>query len=152
MNYLGIDLGGTNIEIGIVDSENNIIYSNSFKTDTFKSAEDCCTAIFDDLKENCKHQIEAIGIGAPSVNYFTQDIENAPNLTWGEIIPIAAIFEAKFNLKTIAVNDANAAAIGEWKFGGAKGFNNFALITLGTGVGIGLVLNGKVYHLSLIHI
>jgi len=146
MNYLGIDLGGTNIEIGIVDSENNIIYSNSFKTNTFNSAEDCCNTIFDDLKENSKHQIEAIGIGAPSVNYFTQDIENAPNLNWGEIIPVAAIFEDKFDLKTIAVNDANAAAIGEWKYGGAKDFNNFALITLGTGVGIGLILNGEVYH------
>ena len=80
MNNLGIDLGGTNIEIGIVDSENNIIYSNSFKTDTFESAEDCCNTIFDDLSENYKHKIEAIGIGAPSVNYFSQDIENAPNL------------------------------------------------------------------------
>lgn len=146
MNYLGIDLGGTNVEVGIVDSDNQIIYSNSFKTDTFQSAEILCETIFDDLKENCKHKIEAIGIGAPSVNYFTQQIENAPNLNWEEIIPIAAIFEAKFNLKTIAVNDANAAAIGEWKFGGAKEFKNFALITLGTGVGIGLILNGEVYH------
>lgn len=146
MNYLGIDLGGTNIEIGIVDSENQIIYSNSFKTDTFKSAEECCDTIYDDLKENSNHKIDGIGIGAPSVNFFTQNIENAPNLNWGETISIASIFEDKFNIKTIAVNDANAAAIGEWKFGGAKDFKNFAIITLGTGVGIGLVLNGEVYH------
>jgi glucokinase len=146
MNYLGIDLGGTNIEFGIVNTENEIIYSNSFKTNTFLTAKDCSFAIFNDIKENTKHTINGIGIGAPSVNFITQNIENAPNLKWDEIIPLAEIFEATFNIKTTIVNDANAAAIGEWKFGGAKDLDNFALITLGTGVGIGLVLNGKLYH------
>jgi glucokinase len=146
MNYLGIDLGGTNIEFGIVNTENEIIYSNSFKTNTFSNAKDCSIAIFNDIKENTKHSIKGIGIGAPSVNFFTQNIENAPNLKWAEIIPLAEIFETTFNLKTILINDANAAAIGEWKFGGAKGLDNFALITLGTGIGIGLVLNGKIFN------
>lgn len=146
MNYLGIDLGGTNIEIGIVNPTNEIIYSNSFKTNDFETAEDCCNAIYNDLKENNKHPLQGIGIGAPSVNYYTQQIENAPNLSWGDIVPIAKIFEAKFDLRTTVINDANAAALGEWKFGGAQGFNNFALITLGTGVGIGLVINGEIYH------
>ena len=146
MNYLGIDLGGTNIEIGIVNPANEIIYSNSFKTIDFETAEDFCNAIFNDLKENNKHPFEGIGIGAPSVNYFTQQIENAPNLKWENIVPIAKIFEDKFNLRTTVINDANAAALGEWKFGGAQGFNNFAIITLGTGVGIGLIINGEIYH------
>jgi glucokinase len=146
MNYLGIDLGGTNIEIGIVDSENQIIYENSFKTEDFSTAEECSQFIFKDLKENNTLSFEGIGIGAPSVNYYNQRIENAPNLNWGEIVEIATIFESTFNLKTTVINDANAAALGEWKFGGAKGFKNFAVITLGTGVGIGLVLNGKIYH------
>lgn len=146
MNYLGIDLGGTNIEIGIVNTENEIIYSNSFKTSTFLTAKDCSVAIFNDLKENTKYEITGIGIGAPSVNFFTQKIENAPNLNWEEIIPLAEIFEATFNIKTVLINDANAATIGEWKFGGAKGLDNFALITLGTGVGIGLVINGEIYN------
>ena len=146
MNYLGIDLGGTNIEIGIVNTENEIIYSNSFKTSTFLTAKDCSVAIFNDLKENTKYEITGIGIGAPRVNFFTQKIENAPNLNWEEIIPLAEIFEATFNIKTVLINDANAATIGEWKFGGAKGLDNFALITLGTGVGIGLVINGEIYN------
>jgi len=146
MNHLGIDIGGTNIVIGIVSAENEIIYSNSFKTNTFLTAKDCASTIFNDLKENTKHTIAGIGIGAPSVNSFTQNIESPPNLIWGETIPLAEIFEATFNLKTILINDASAAAIGEWKFGGAKGLENFALITLGTGVGIGLVLNGKIYN------
>jgi len=146
MNYLGIDLGGTNIEFGIVNTENEIIYSNSFKTTTFLTAKDCSIAILNDIKDNTKHSINGIGIGAPSVNYFTQNIENAPNLKWGEIVPLAEIFETTFNIKTILINDANAAAIGEWKFGGGKGLENLALITLGTGVGIGLILNGKLYN------
>ncbi len=146
MNYLGIDLGGTNIEIGIVNAENEIIYTNSFKTDIFLTPKDCSEAIFNDLKENTKHTISGIGIGAPSVNFFTQNIENAPNLKWDEVIPLAEIFETTFNVKTTLINDANAATLGEWKFGGAKDLNNFALITLGTGVGIGLVLNGKIYN------
>ena len=146
MNYLGIDLGGTNIEIGIVDSENEILYSSNFKTKSFNTAEECSQAIFKDLKENNTFPYEGIGIGAPSVNYYNQRIENAPNLNWGEVIEIASVFENTFDLKTTVINDANAAALGEWKFGGAKDFENFALITLGTGVGIGLVLNGEIYH------
>jgi len=146
MNYLGIDLGGTNIEIGIVNADNEIIYTQSFKTKDFETAEACCDAIFNDLNKNTKESFNAIGIGAPSVNYFSQQIENAPNLNWGEIIPIAKIFEDKFDVLTTAVNDANAAALGEWKFGGAKDCSNFALITLGTGVGIGLIINDEIYH------
>ena len=146
MNYLGIDLGGTNTEIGIVNADNEIIYSNSFKTNTFLTAKDCCETIYDDLKANFKGEIKAIGIGAPSVNFFTQRIELSPNLNWGESVPLADIFETKFDVKTIIINDANAAAVGEWKYGGAKELDNFALITLGTGVGIGLILNGEIFH------
>lgn len=146
MNYLGIDLGGTNIEIGIVNAENEIIYSNSFKTATFQTVTECAEAIFNDLQENTNHTISGIGIGAPSVNSFTQNIENAPNLNWGNIIPLAEIFEDTFKIKTTVINDASAATIGEWKFGGAKNLNNFALVTLGTGVGVGLVLNGHIFN------
>ena len=146
MSYLGIDIGGTNIEIGIVDSENQIIYTNQFKTADFLTADECCIHIYSDLKENFNLDFKGIGIGAPSVNYNTQQIEHSPNLFWGETVELASIFKAKFEINTIVINDANAAAIGEWKFGGAKDLENFALITLGTGVGIGLVLNNKIYH------
>ncbi len=147
MNYLGIDIGGTNVAYGIVDSNNEIVYSNSFKTNTFKNAKECSKAIYDDLNENAHLKLQAIGIGAPSVNFNTQQIEYAPNLEWEEdIIPLKTIFEEQFEISTKVINDANAAAIGEHIFGGAKNMQTFAMITLGTGIGIGLVINGEVYH------
>jgi len=148
MNYLGIDIGGTNVAYGIVNSNNEIVYSNSFKTSEFPNAKTCSKAIFDDLNENASQlKIQAIGIGAPSVNFFSQSIENAPNLDWeDDIIPLKDIFEEQFEISTKIINDANAAAIGEHIYGGAKDLETFAMVTLGTGVGIGLVINGEVYH------
>ncbi len=147
MNYLGIDIGGTNVAYGIINSNNEIIYSNSFKTATFSTAKACSEAIYDDIINKAKLKIQAIGIGAPSVNYFSQCIENAPNLNWeGDIIPLKDIFEETFEITTKVINDANAAAYGEWIYGGAKNMETFAMITLGTGVGVGLVLNGDIYH------
>jgi len=147
MNYLGIDIGGTNIAYGIVDSNNEIVYSNSLKTNSFKNAQACAKAIYDDIKKHTKFKIKAIGIGAPSVNFNTQSIENAPNLKWeDEIIPLKDIFESQFDVSTKVVNDASAAVIGEWIYGGAKNIETFAMITLGTGVGIGLIINGELYH------
>lgn len=147
MNYLGIDIGGTNIAFGIVDSNNEIIYSNSFKTKSFANAKQCCKAIYDDLNENSHLKIQAIGIGAPSVNYITQQIEYAPNLEWeDDIIPLKEIFENQFEITTKIINDSNAAALGEHIYGAAKDMDTFAMVTLGTGVGIGLVINGEIYN------
>jgi glucokinase len=146
MNYLGIDIGGTNIEIGIVDSENNISYKSAFKTADFESIEACCEAIYNDLAENKFTTFKGIGIGAPSVNFHSQNIEFAPNLTWGDHVQITTVFKNKFNCPVKAINDANAAAVGEWVAGGGKDLDNFAMITLGTGVGIGLVMGNEIFH------
>lgn len=144
--YLGIDIGGTNVVFGVVDDQYGIKYKNQFKTKSFNQAQDLANTIFKDLKENCKFKIVGIGIGAPSVNCFTQKIEYAPNLNkWGEIIDLVPIFEKLFEVPVRLMNDANAAAVGEKYFGDAKDNAHFAVVTLGTGVGMGLYINNKLY-------
>lgn len=142
-NYLGIDIGGTNVCYGIVNAEGEFLYENSLKTESFASAEDLADTIFSDVKK--KASFTGIGIGAPSVNEKTQSIEFAPNLSWGDIIPLKEIFATKFNLEVVAVNDANASAIGEKYYGEAKEMENFAVITLGTGIGLGLYINNNIF-------
>jgi len=144
--YLGIDIGGTNVEFGILDESFEFIYKNAIKTESILNAEHLSDEIYKICSENFKEKIQGIGIGAPSLNYMTGNIENAPNLNWGETIPICEIFEKKFKVKTKAINDASAAALGELNYGENKNIQNFAIVTLGTGVGIGLVINGKIVH------
>lgn len=144
--YLGIDIGGTNIVYGIVDDSNGFTFQTSLKTKNVNSADELVDIIHKELKGKHLEKISGIGIGAPSVNCLTQQIEYAPNISkWGDIIPLKNIFEEKFNLPCTLVNDANAAAIGEKYFGDAKNLENFAVVTLGTGVGMGLFLNGKLF-------
>lgn len=141
-NYLGIDIGGTNTCYGIVNAEGEFLYENSIKTESVETAEALAEQIYEDVKK--KASFVGIGIGAPSVNEKTQSIEFAPNLNWGDIVPLSEIFNSKFGLEVNAVNDANAAAIGEKCYGEAAQMENFAVITLGTGIGLGMFINGEI--------
>ncbi len=141
-NYLGIDVGGTNISYGIVNSDGEFLYENSIKTETVNSAEELAELLYNDVKK--KADFVGIGIGAPSVNDTTQSIEFAPNLNWGDIVPLKDIFKARFNVEVFAINDANASAIGEKSFGEAQDMENFGVITLGTGIGLGIYIDGKI--------
>lgn len=147
----GIDIGGTNTVFGIVDARGNIISNGAVKTATFDDAGD----YVDDV---CKHllplieaqggieKIKGIGIGAPNGNYYSGTIEFAPNLPWKGVIPLAAMFEKRLGVPAALTNDANAAAVGEMTYGAARGMKDFIMITLGTGVGSGIVINGQVVY------
>lgn len=144
---LGIDIGGTNTAFGIVDHKGNIIFEGVTPTRSHERPESLADFIFDALKNHSfQEQLIGIGIGAPNGNHFTGNIEFAPNLHWKGIIPMAKIFTEKFNKKTIMTNDANAAAVGEMLFGAAIGLRNFVTITLGTGLGSGVVIDGNIVY------
>jgi glucokinase len=140
-NYLGIDIGGTNIGYGIVNADGEFVYENSVQTASKKTAQELADFIFDDVKK--KGDFIGIGIGAPSVNQNTQCIEYAPNMNWGDVVDLNGIFAKKFNRTVFVINDANAAALGEKFYGEAKEMTNFAVITLGTGVGMGMYINDQ---------
>lgn len=140
---LGIDIGGTNIAFGLVTKNGQILEEFNVKTASIKEPSTLPEIIKNYIGNS---QITAVGIGAPSSNYFTGRIENAPNLNWGENIPLANYFEKEFKVKTILTNDANAAAVGEQLFGVAKGMTNFVSITLGTGLGSGIIINNELVY------
>ena len=148
---IGIDIGGTGTKFGIVDRDGNVLFSDEMSTK--KHAE--VNTFIDDLYNNLAVLIEkaggvgrmkGIGVGAPNGNYYTGTIEYAPNLPWKGIIPLAKLIENKFKLPVTLTNDANAAAIGEMMYGAAKGMKDFIMITLGTGVGSGIVANGHLIY------
>ena len=144
---LGIDIGGTNSAYGLVDNLGNIAYETSLPTTNFDQAEDLVLAIFNDLhKRDLIDSIIGISIGAPNGNHFTGNIEYAPNLKWKGIIPLAKLFQEKFNKPSQLTNDANAAAIGEKLFGNAKDLANFVTITLGTGLGSGIIIDNEIVY------
>ena len=148
---VGIDIGGTNTVFGIVDARGNIIDSGSVKTQTYlspdKYVEDVCKNLLPLIEKNGGvEKIKGIGVGAPNGNYYTGTIEFAPNLPWKGVIPLAAMFEERLNIPTALTNDANAAAVGEMTYGAARGMKDFIMITLGTGVGSGLVINGQMVY------
>ncbi|MBO4985209.1 MAG: ROK family protein [Bacteroides sp.] len=148
---VGIDIGGTNTVFGIVDARGTVVASNSIKTGAYEKADDY-------VDEVCKHllplilenggveKIKGIGIGAPNANYYTGNIEFAANLPWKGIIPLASMFEERLGIPVAVTNDANAAAIGEMTYGAARGMKDFIMITLGTGVGSGIVINGQLVY------
>jgi glucokinase len=144
---LGIDIGGTGIEYGLVTKTGGIVYENNVETANFPSPQDLLNYIYTDSKiiEN-QHLLKGIGIGAPNGNFFNGTIEFAPNLKWTGVIPLAKLFSDKFKLPTVLTNDANAAALGEMIFGNAKDLKDFVTITLGTGVGSGVVIDGKIVY------
>lgn len=144
---LGIDIGGTSIEYGIVNNKGEVLFSNDFPTKDFPTPASLVDVIYNELHNLAEfNSIIGIGIGAPNGNYFTGHIEYAPNLAWKGIVPLKQMFEAKFGIPTLLTNDANAAAMGEMVFGNAKDLKDFVTITLGTGVGSGIVINGNLVY------
>ncbi len=144
---LGIDIGGTGTEYGLVTDEGKIIYENDVLTTDFPTPLDLVDFIFkDESIQVYLQQIIGIGIGAPNGNYFHGAIEFAPNLKWKGVIPLAQMFKDKFKKPTLLTNDANAAAMGEMIFGNARDLKDFVTITLGTGVGSGVIVNGQLVY------
>ena len=146
---LGIDIGGTNIDYGFVNNKGEILFRSHMKMKDFEKIEDFIDILYpktiSQIKQN-GFELKGIGIGAPNSNYYHGTIEYAPNLTWKGIVPAVALFKEKFNVPVFLTNDANAATIGEMIFGGAKGIKDFIYITLGTGVGSGIVVNGQLVY------
>ena len=148
---IGIDIGGTGTKFGIVDRNANILFSGELSTKKHLQVESFIDELYAELyplieKAGGAARMRGIGLGAPNGNYYTGMIEYAPNLPWRGIIPFAKLVEAKFNLPVVLTNDANAAALGEMMYGAAQGMKDFIMITLGTGVGSGIVANGKLIY------
>lgn len=150
---IGLDLGGTNSVFGIVDSRGDIKATTAIKTQGYDKVEDYVDASVKALQVIIEQvggieNIKAMGIGAPNGNYYNGTIEFAPNLSWGHngIVPLAKLFSDKLGIPVALTNDANAAAIGEMAYGVARGMKNFIVITLGTGVGSGIVINGQLVY------
>ena len=146
---VGIDIGGTTTKFGIVNRNGEILEQDRVPSNAHEVVED----FIDDLHKKLQPMIDrvgskdkfvGIGMGAPNGNFYTGTIEYAPNLKWKGIIPIADLIEKKFGLSTKLTNDANAAAMGEMMYGCTKDIKHFITITLGTGVGSGIVIDGKI--------
>ena len=146
----GVDIGGTNTIIGLVDIEGKIHAEGRLSTPDYAFADDFVVALDQKLKEMVAGhddlKLTGIGIGAPNANFNKGTIELAPNLRWKGIIPLVKLTERRTGLKTRITNDANAAALGEMIFGGAKGMKHFIILTLGTGLGSGIVVDGEVVY------
>ena len=151
---IGLDLGGTNSVFGIVDSRGEIKATTAIKTQGYDKVEDYVDACVDALQVIIDQvggieKIKAMGIGAPNGNFYNGTIEFAPNLAWAHnsVVPLAKLFSERLNDIPVGLtNDANAAAIGEMIYGVARGMKNFIVITLGTGVGSGIVVNGQLLY------
>ena len=149
---IGLDLGGTNSVFGIIDREGKVLTTTSIKTQGFPNVE---TYVEDSVKAVMQiveqvggiEKIHAMGIGAPGGNYYNGTIEQAANLEWAKgIVPLADMFARRLNIPVAITNDANAAAMGEMIYGEAVGMKNFVELTLGTGVGSGIVANGQLIY------
>lgn len=148
---VGMDIGGTNTVFGIVDSRGNVLSTDSIKTQQHEDVEEYVDAVCKKLVPMVQavggaEKIKGMGVGAPNGNFYNGTIEFAPNLPWKGIIPLAAMFEEKLGIPTALTNDANAAAIGEMTYGVARGMKDFIMITLGTGDGSGIVINGQLVY------
>ena len=150
---IGLDLGGTNAVFGIVDKEANIVAQTSVKTQAYPDVNDFVDACIEALVPIIEQvggidKIQGMGAGAPNANYYTGQIEDAPNLVWakGKVVPLAKMFADRLGIKVAMTNDANAAAMGEMYYGAGKGMKNFIVLTLGTGVGSGIVINGDIVY------
>jgi glucokinase len=139
---LGIDIGGTNVAFGFICKESRAVeWKDSEAMIQFSEAWMLADRLFQKVPP--QFELVGIGIGAPNGNYYTGSIEFAPNLPWKGVVPLKRIFEEKFGVPTVVSNDANAAACGEYVFGNARNHPNFLMMTLGTGVGSGLFVDGK---------
>lgn len=148
---LGVDIGGTNTKYGLVNHRGEILEKGSIKTDEYEKVEDFIDALHEHvtpmIKKHCDEKtFDGVGVGAPNANYYTGTIEQAPNLRWKGVVHFADLVKEKFGVPCTMTNDANAAALGEMMFGAARGMKDFIMITLGTGVGSGIVSNGKLIY------
>ena len=149
---IGLDLGGTNSVFGVVDSKGEIIATTSIKTQAYPSVDQYIMESVKVIKQIAEQvggmeKIRAMGIGAPCGNYYKGTIEHAANLVWAKgIVPLANMFVNELGIPVVVTNDAKAAAMGEMKYGGAVGMTNFVELTLGTGVGSGIVANGQLIY------
>ncbi len=149
----GIDIGGTNTKFGLVDRQGNTLTSDKLKTAQFADQNfaqymEAIHESIDSLLKNYTSPLELIGLGfgAPNGNFHTGTIEYAPNLPWKDIHSIKQEMQKHYDLPIIVTNDANAAALGEMKFGGAKKMKDFVMLTLGTGLGSGIIANGQLIY------
>lgn len=149
---IGLDLGGTNSVFGIIDREGKVLTTTSIKTQGYQNVEsyveDSVKAVMQIVEQvGGMEKIHAMGIGAPCGNYYNGTIEQAANLAWAKgIVPLADMFVSRLNIPVAITNDANAAAMGEMIYGEAVGMKNFVELTLGTGVGSGIVANGQLIY------
>jgi len=147
---VGVDIGGTNSAIGIVDVEGNCIAETSFPTNKYDEIDSYLSELSGQIKKLLSSidgvELAGIGVGAPNANYHRGTIEEAPNLNWKGTVPFVEKLKHYFECPIALTNDANAAAMGEMKYGAAKGMRDFIVITLGTGLGSGLVVNGDLLY------
>lgn len=149
---IGLDLGGTNSVFGVVDSKGEIIATTSIKTQAYPNVDQYIMESVKVIKQIAEQvggmeKIRAMGIGAPCGNYYKGTIEHAANLVWAKgIVPLANMFVNELGIPVVVTNDAKAAAMGEMKYGVAVGMTNFVELTLGTGVGSGIVANGQLIY------
>ena len=151
---IGIDIGGQTSKCGIVDARGTVLAQTVIRSDETSDADVFIASLAEDLNRiiaeaGAEGRIRGIGVGAPNGNYYTGTIEYAPNLKWGgaKVLPFAKLLQEQMNgIPVSLTNDANAAAVGEMTYGAARGMKNFIMITLGTGVGSGIVIDGNVVY------
>jgi glucokinase len=146
----GVDIGGTNTVFGLVDRNGSIVAENRIKTSSYPEVEDFVSVLTTSILKLASGviniELKGVGVGAPDANYHKGTIELATNLAWKGIVPLASLIKEKINLPVAITNDAKAAAIGEMIFGGAKNMKDFIILTLGTGMGSGIVVNGELVY------
>ncbi|MGI6320152.1 MAG: ROK family protein [Bacteroidales bacterium] len=148
---VGIDIGGTNTDLGIVNEEGKVLAKTSFSTQVSDNFEEYIKVLSDNIKSLLKAndlegKILGVGVGAPNANFYKGTIEHAPNLLWKGVLHFSKMLSQEVGYKVVLTNDANAAAIGEKVYGGGKYMQHFALVTLGTGLGSGIVIDGKLLY------
>ncbi len=156
MKYsIGVDMGGTNTDMGLVSEEGKIVQRRNISTNAYTELEPYVRDMMHEVETMMKYQhsvdgeaveLEGIGIGAPNGNYYTGCVDNAPNLTIKGVLDFGKEIKKYLPVQVVLSNDANAAAYGEYVYGGAKGLKHFIMFTLGTGVGSGIVVDGKLVH------
>ena len=147
---LGLDMGGTNSVLGVVDARGHVLGRTSIKTQSYSDINDYVNALYEEAQKIIEplggmEMVRGIGAGVPNGNFYTGYIQEAMNLPW-QTVPFAKLVSERFGLPCRITNDANAAAMGEMTYGAAKGMKNFIMITLGTGVGSGIVIDGNVVY------
>lgn len=148
---IGIDIGGTNTVLGLVDRQGRCLKSGSILTHPEHDAERLVARLDETIGEMMRapgggYALRGIGIGAPNANYYRGTVESPPNLGWKGVVNVVALFKKYYDVPVAITNDANAAALGELKFGAGKGMRDFIVITLGTGLGSGIIANGELVY------